>query len=184
MAWTVPMTFIDGTVLTASQLNTNLRDNFLETVPAKSTGNGGAGAGYFSVQGPYQLAERGIAYHEVNSSQTTTQNSFANLATVGPTVSVITGTHAWVLFSAEQGSNVNGKETSVSVEVSGATTIEADDNNSVTLSSGNGSRNSRTHFAVFTDLTPGRNIFTLKYKVADDGATGTFLNRRIWVMAQ
>ena len=34
MAWTAPMTAVSGSVLTAAQWNTNVRDNLLETAPA------------------------------------------------------------------------------------------------------------------------------------------------------
>lgn len=37
MAWTAPITFAAAAVLTAAQLNTNLRDNLNETAPAKVT---------------------------------------------------------------------------------------------------------------------------------------------------
>jgi hypothetical protein len=37
VSWTAPQTFVTGTILTASALNTNLRDNLLETAPAKVT---------------------------------------------------------------------------------------------------------------------------------------------------
>lgn len=180
MAWTVPMTFIDNTVLTAAQLNTNLRDNFLETIPAKATNNGGAGAGYFIVQGPHQIAERGIGYAEVNTSQTTTSSSYTNLSTVGPSVSVLTGTKAIVIFSAEMGAPAGGIECGVAPEVAGATSIPADDDRALVIAAGPGSRNAASYMAVYTELTPGINIFTLKYMVSQQ--TGTFLNRHLWVM--
>ncbi len=40
MAWTAPITFTSGSVLTAAQLNTYLRDNLNETAPAKFTAAG------------------------------------------------------------------------------------------------------------------------------------------------
>lgn len=37
MAWTAPRTWVSGETVTAAQLNTHLRDNMLETAPAKVT---------------------------------------------------------------------------------------------------------------------------------------------------
>jgi len=37
MAWTAPKTWTTGSIVTASDLNTYVRDDFLETVPAKVT---------------------------------------------------------------------------------------------------------------------------------------------------
>ncbi len=181
MAWTVPMTFIDGTVLTAAQLNTNLRDNFLETIPAKSTGNGGAGAGHFAIQGPYQIAERGVAYSEVNTYQSTAETNYGDLATVGPSVSIQTGTNAWVLFSAEMASDDPAAETTFGIAISGATEIEARDDLSVCTTAGGGAFNSYMNNAFVTDLTPGVNVFTMKYKASQGDAT--FGRRHLWVMA-
>lgn len=180
MAWTVPMTFIDGTVLTAAQLNTNLRDNFLETIPAKSTGNGGAGAGHFAIQGPYQIAERGVVYSEVNTSQSTTDNNYTDLATFGPTVSVLTGTSAWVLFSTELAASNSGADVTASISVSGATEIDARDDNAIALSADVDSVNSFMKSLFITELNPGVNTFTMKYKVSQE--TGTFGRRHLWVM--
>lgn len=180
MAWTAPMTFIDGTVLTAPQLNTHFRDNMLETIPAKSTHNGGVGGGYFIVQGPHDLQERGIGYHEVTTSQTTTSTAFVDLATVGPSVGVVTGTSAWLLVSAEMGNSLDGAEVFASVSVADDTTKEASDGYGISRAAGAGSRNAHFGSIFFSDLTPGHNIFTMKYRVG--AGTGTFLNRRLWVM--
>lgn len=49
MAWTSPMTFVTGAVLTASNLNTHLRDNLLSL--GGSTGKVDASATVKNVQG-------------------------------------------------------------------------------------------------------------------------------------
>ena len=180
MAWTSPMTFIDGTVLTAAQLNTNLRDNFLETVPAKSTNNGGAGGGYFTVNGPYSLSERGLVYSDVNTTETTTATSFEDLATFGPSARVVTNTNALVFLSAEMSNSTGGANCAVTIEVSGASTIPASENEASSHGDGPNTASTPGNFVYFTDLTPGQNIFTMKYKVTD--GTGSFLRRRIAVL--
>ena len=40
MAWSAPMTAVSGSVLTAAQFNTYVRDNLNETAPAKATAAG------------------------------------------------------------------------------------------------------------------------------------------------
>jgi hypothetical protein len=40
MAWTAPRTWVTDEVVSASQLNTHVRDNLLETAPAKATASG------------------------------------------------------------------------------------------------------------------------------------------------
>lgn len=54
MAWTVPITFVDGDPLTAAQLNTFLRDNLNATAPGIATTPGRL----IVTAGKYQLAER------------------------------------------------------------------------------------------------------------------------------
>ena len=38
--WSAPRTWVTGEIVTASYLNSNIRDNFLETAPAKATAAG------------------------------------------------------------------------------------------------------------------------------------------------
>lgn len=182
MAWTTPMTFIDGAPLTAAQLNTHLRDNFLETVPAKSTNNGGAGGGYFAVAGPYSLAERGIAYSEVNtgSSQSTTSTTYTDLSTVGPTVSVLTGKVAIVFYNVEFWNSARKGECAMGIEISGKTIKEAKDDTGIVMATDGGAAIQAAGCKVFDDLEPGMNIFTMKYRAGSE--TANFNRRRLLVM--
>lgn len=131
------------------------------------------------------LAVQGYAYGQsatatVDTSQTTTSTSYADLATVGPTVTLTTGTKALVICYTEQ-SNSSTQINSTSFAVSGATTIAASDafrfqiNQSVANYIYSGSI-----VKIVSGLTAGSNTFTVKYKVG--GATGTFLNRVISVI--
>lgn len=180
MAWTAPITWIDGAVLTAAQLNTNLRDNFLEQIPAKSTHNGGAGGGYFTIDSPHKLVERGFAHHEISTSQTTASTSYTDLATVGPTVSVVTGTRAWILYNAEVASATQGKHGRVTIEISGATVKAPDDGFSTIDFSDTNCFSTKGSWVYVDDLNPGLNIFTMKY-AGTEANTVTFLNRRLHV---
>jgi hypothetical protein len=40
MAWTAPRTWVTGEIVTAAYLNSNVRDNMLETSPGKATAAG------------------------------------------------------------------------------------------------------------------------------------------------
>ena len=96
MAWTAPMTAVDGAIFTASQFNANIRDNFLETAPAKATTEGG----YFTVNGLNSIVQRLPGSANIDALQTTLSTTFTDLATVGPTVTVNTGTRALVVIGS------------------------------------------------------------------------------------
>ena len=81
MAWTAPMTFIANAAITAAQMNTYLRDNLLETMPAKATETGGA---FFVTTGTNQIAERVIKSARVETNQSTTSTTFTSTTTVSP----------------------------------------------------------------------------------------------------
>jgi hypothetical protein len=116
----------------------------------------------------------------VATSQTTTSTSYTDLATVGPAVTLSTGTKAFVICYTEQ-RNASTQSVYSSFAVSGATTIAASDtfafqiNQSVSNYVYNGSIGK-----IVTGLTAGSNTFTAKYRVT--GSTGTFVNRVISVI--
>ena len=112
----------------------------------------------------------------VSTSQTTTSTSYADLATVGPTATVVSkGTVAVVLWADVQ-STTSGSAAS-SPAVSGATTTAASDTWGAIASD---STRTTVGWAVFT-ITPGSNTYTIKYRVT--GGTGTFRDRRMFVWA-
>jgi hypothetical protein len=100
MAWTAPMTAVDNTIWTSSQWNTHVRDNLLETMAGKATTAGR----WFVSTGANAIAERVITQASTTTSQTTTSASFTDLATVGPAVTVTTGTKAIVFWGAAMSS--------------------------------------------------------------------------------
>lgn len=173
MAWTAPMTAVENAVWTSSQWNTHVRDNLLETQPAKAT----AASRYIVTNGTNSVAERVPATASVTTSQTTTSASYTALATSGPAVTVTTGTKALVLTYCLFDSN-NANSVFASHAVSGATSISSSDNwavrsNDTTL---------LTAVAVkLQTLTAGSNTFTMQYRT-NSGATGTYANRRITVL--
>lgn len=123
-----------------------------------------------------------IAGATVNTYETTTSTSYTNLTTAGPSVTITTGTEVYITIDATSARNVSGSGNNawIAVEVSGATTIAATDDNSVTASGtgwGYGVPMSRRF--KLTGLTPGSNIFTIKYRV--NGSEFGFDHRDITV---
>ncbi len=195
MVWTSPITFVDGSALTASQLNTMIRDNLLETAPAKSSLD--AIGGYFVTEGYNQI---GVRKPSLSNVYDTTDESYfiegqfgdpiANMAKTppesGPSVTCQTGTTAMVLIST--GFLVTGGGTTpvtdpdnqrslvVGVEVSGATTIPATEKQALVCYSLLPTAPSNTlvfrftnvqagHVLWFDNLNPGENTFKMVWKI-------------------
>lgn len=175
MVWTVPKTVATGENLNAAEYNQYIRDNMLETHPAKATSaNRGA---WFCGTGTNEGAERIIKQAEVLTSQTTTSTTYTNLATVGPTVTVDTGERALVFLYAFH-DNSGSNSSYMTYEVSGATVSGPSDDRALRRQGTSNMQDMTAH--LFLDLKPGSNTFTAKYRVA--GGTGTFSIRRIIVM--
>lgn len=176
MAWTAPMTAVANTAFTAAQFNIHVRDNLLETAPAKASLSGA----YFTVSGTNQIAERRIASNGVSASASRSSTTYGDLSgSFGPSLTVTTGTRAMVFmrtgaFGGTSGSNM-------SFTVSGATTLSAELERSVGISIA-GSVYNRYSGVVWLDaLNSGSNTFTAKYRTLT-GGTATFIHRHIMVM--
>lgn len=177
MAWTAPMTVVASQVWTATQFNEHVRDNLLETAPAKATTAGSI----FNVVSANSIQEVIPSGSTVATSQTTTSTTYTDLTTVGPTVTVDTGTTATVIFSATLSNNTLDIPSYMSVEVSGASTVAASDT-WCTLQDGVaiGSVERALSAHRFTGLSEGTNTFTCKYRVGAN--TGTFADRHLIVI--
>jgi len=151
-------TFVAGNVLQAEQLN----DSFAAMV---------------------QKAE--VAGATVNTNQTTTSATYTDLTTVGPQVTVTTGTSVLIMITADLGdpSNTAGF-IRAAFAVSGATTRAASDNEALifagSLVGGSDPINTGSRAVVINGLTAGSNIFTMKYKTS--AGTASFQNRNIVVI--
>lgn len=178
MAWTAPMTAVDGAVFTAAQFNSSIRDNLLETAPAKATTAGG----YFVATGANSIVQRLTGSSSVDASQTTLSTTFTDLGTVGPSVTVTTGTQALVIIGASLINLTPDAFSIMSVAVSGATTIAASDTRSVNFKQSSEGFNQATQMSwvEMYNLNPGVNTFTAKYRVTLD--TGVFSRRRLIVI--
>jgi hypothetical protein len=171
------MTAVAGAVFQAAQFNTYVRDNLSETAPAKATTPGG----YFVTTGTNQIAERVPAEDFLTTPETTTSTTYVDLATVGPSVSAVTGAYALVIIGGQVGATTAAAASArMSFDVTGATTLAASDSRAF------GKVGGTTDLYVIgsglyllTTLNPGTNVFTAKYRVSS--GTGTFDDRRIAV---
>lgn len=177
MAWTAPMTAVTNAVFTASEFNTHVRDNLLETAPGKASAEGQ----YFVATAANAVAPRTSVTAYVQASQTTSSTSYTNLSTVGPTVTATTGTRALVLITCDI-SNTDDAYSVASFEVTGATTVAANDDNAIHYRDSASAAHSvrSTSHTLLTSLNPGSHTFTMKYKVLS--GTGHFGRRRITVV--
>lgn len=180
MVWTAPMTAVSGNAFTAVQFNTYVRDNLLETAPAKATTTGSIFVG----AGANSIAERVPATSSINVSETTTSGTFVDLATPGPSVSVTTGTSALAIWTVEGTVNTASEAARASVGVSGATTVAASTNWQLRIENeGPGSFFSRAASAhLFTGLNAGSNTFKIQYAASTGGTTATFNWRELIVI--
>ena len=179
MAWSTPLTAVANAVLTAAQWNASVRDNLLETVPAKATA-----ASQIPVStGANAMAMRTPAADFVSATETTTSTSFVALATAGPAVTVTCGTRAIVfLFSWVRNNTVNGTAIA-GYAVTGASAVGAGDNQALELMSAVSNQSARMTAVFYQQaLTSGSNTFTMQYRV--NAGTGTFADRRIFVIPQ
>ena len=197
MAWSAPKTFTAGAVLTAAELNQHLRDNMLETGAASVTTAGdlayadaanslGSRLGIGSV-GSLLVSDgsaplwRTPTQAKTNVAESTASTSYVDLATVGPQVSVTTGTAALVLITCAMSNDTAGNSAFMAVDVSGASTVAATDNDALQHLSATAAASMRaTRASWLTGLTAGVNVFTGKYKA--DGSTANFNFRQLVVI--
>lgn len=127
-------------------------------------------------------ASLGISSSYISTSQATSSTTYTDLATVGPSVTVSTGTSALVFMSFTLTQNSSGVNTGyMSFAVSGATTIAASDSNSVGVSSPYSLPGSAATVVHLTNLTSGSNTFTAKYR-CNAGGPFNFIGRSITVI--
>lgn len=114
MAWSTPLTAVANASLTAAQWNASVRDNLLETAPAKAT----TATGYFVATGTNAIAQRVPLSSAIATDQSTTSTGgYANLTTSGPAVTVTTGVAALVCFGAWMTNDTGGARALMSYEI-------------------------------------------------------------------
>jgi len=172
------MTAVANTAFTAAQFNLHVRDNLLETAPAKATTAGRL----FVATGANAIAERANDAVNVATSETTASTSYTDLTTPGPSVTVTTGTKAIIMIGARMANNTLGEICSASVDITGASTIVAADGRAIRFESSAANDIARLGYGyIMTGLASGSNTFKLQYKVT--GGTGTFVDRHLSVQA-
>lgn len=167
MAWTAPMTAVDGDLLTAIDYNVNVRDNFRETAPAIASAPGSI----WVVDGGNRIIERQIGndYVTTENNIKTFQNTFAEVQVAGPMVSLKTGTHAIVSYSCEMMNRVDNAQANASFEVSGATTIKPSNEYRLVHDAVNPYKWTRQSVTTRVTLNPGWNTFRMKYHTGNRG---------------
>lgn len=184
MAWHAPTTWVANAVLTAAQLNQQLRDNMSETAPAKATTAGSI----FAATGANAIAERRVVTSTVSTSGvqtgTTSYGVILNGSnpSPGPSVTLTTGANALIWINARGVVNTSGDQALASVDVSGASDINSADSRAIIF---NSTVSSRQGICLqLATLTPGSNTFTMEYKISTNtaGHTATFQDRTIVVM--
>ena len=179
VAWTAPRTWVTAEVVTASLLNTHLRDNMLETAPAKVANLGE----YVVADAANSLVAREPVTGTLTTTESTTSGSYTNLATTGPTVTdVAVSNFAFVTITARVQNDTAGGNCFMSFAISGATTLSASDTFSYTYESSVATDGLQASYSLLvTGITAGDNTFTSKYR-ADGGTEATFSRRRITVI--
>lgn len=157
MGWTSPKSWAVGDLLTSSDMNTYVRDNMSFAASAAS--------------------------QTILTNEGTTSTSFTDLATVGPTVSIVTGTKALVIIGGGLVNNTASTDCIMGFQVSGASSVTAAD--TAALHCGPGGAASffplqSSYVVAQTGLTPGTNVFTAKYRASAD--TANFQNRVLSVI--
>jgi hypothetical protein len=203
MAWTAPRTWVTGELVSASLMNTHLRDNLLETCAATVTTAGdmtyadaansmgsrlaiGSNGSLMvsNVTAPiWRFVGFDVNYADASTSQTTTSTTYVT-ALGGqnmPTVTATTGTRALVLVRCWVSNNTAGDQCYLSYAVSGATTIAGIDSRAQRMESVNAND---LHSVAFADhvsvLNAGSNTFRAAARVS--GGTGTFARPAIAVI--
>lgn len=176
MAWTLPMTAVTNATLTAAQWNASVRDNLAETAVAKATTSGS----YFVGTGTNSMAQRIPQMDAISTSETTTSASYTDLTTIGPTVTVTSGTNALVLITSNMSSNTANIGCFVGLDISGSTTLAASDSRAIIHTSATANAALCASMVALYSVTAGSNAYTLKYRTSS--GTATFQYRRVNVL--
>ena len=122
----------------------------------------------------------GAATQSVLTDQTTTSTTYADLATVGPTVTVTIGSSGQALVSVAAGIYTGSSIKSVGVNITGATT-RAPSVGGNTLRKDDAPFTTKSNITyIETGLNPGSTTFTMKYNVS--GGTANFFDRILSVV--
>lgn len=181
MAWSAPQTWVPGLVHSA-EMNLELRDNMLEQAAQLAILSRPNRLVVSSGLNSIDIREwKQATVDTAGVGETTTSTTFTDLATVGPSVNISSGTRAMVWITCQVTNNTVNKEAYASWGVSGATTSAAIDARSIIHQPATAGRYIRTTVCSIIALTAGTNIFTMKYRTDATGGTASFTRRSIVV---
>jgi hypothetical protein len=179
VAWSTPLTAVSNATFTAAQFNSSVRDNLLETFPAKAT----AGGQIAVSTAANAIAVRVPSTSTVVTSEGTASTTYTALTTPGPAVTVTTGTAAIVAISTGMTQSLAGGFCNCSYAISGSTTLAASSNNSVVGYRPQATSTQQQQAVVsMPSLTSGSNTFTMQYNAGSGGGTATFFQRALVVI--
>jgi hypothetical protein len=174
LTWNAPITWTVGQTVTFSQLNSQIRDNMLETAAAKATTAGSLFAG----TGANSLAERIPNQGTTLASDTCTSSTFVDMGGgAGASLTITSGPKALVVHSATMANSTVNAQCLTSLDISGATTSLASDTRALRHISATANASFGGSYLTVYAVTSGSNTFLMKYRVS--GGTGTFDDRRV-----
>ena len=180
-------TAISASALTGSLTKLTDGSSYLLASTNISLATGSGGAVTITSTGISSISSI-VSASYVSSSQSTTSTSYTDLATVGPAVTLTTGTsvvchvYSRVVPSTSAGSPRMGVAVSGATTVAAADAIGANGGGSVTVATPvSGSSYNMNGSLIFTGLTAGSNTFTLKYRTDNVSYTENFADRAIVV---
>jgi hypothetical protein len=171
--------YADGDVFSADEINsTNGTINYIDPTSATdgqvlTRDNASPG----KIKWATPLASAG---NVVVTGETTTSTTFTDLTTTGPEVTLTTGTNVLIIISARASTTAATSLCVMGYEVSGASTVTANDARSRMTVGINANDSFNVSSARVQTLTAGSNTFTAKYRV--NSGTGTFSSRSIYVV--
>lgn len=180
MAWTSPMTYTSGDALTASQLNTHLRDNLNETEVAKATIPGAWLMSTSSTSITPRLHKSGYRQAYGGTTSTSYTTTLSNNQS-GPSVTLSTGSEVIVMISSLVNNQAIETSSSMSYSVSGATSVSASDNWCISSDRSTAGSETLMRMHYHTGLNSGTNTFTCVYK-SGSGGDAQFQCRRIQII--
>lgn len=179
MAFTTPFTAVANGPCPAAAWNAGVRDNLLETMPAKATGV----AAHFVCHATNSIAERQVVQSVVDALDSTTQGTFGDITggTVGPFVTVTCSRGALTMISCQVNTSAANAWGQMSYSCDAGASFGAADANAVTLSGSSASSANRAGVTDLRIVSAASHTFKAEYKTF--GASVGFLRRRLAVMA-
>lgn len=175
MAWVAPPTFVSGAALTAAQLNI-LSGDLNESAAAKAT----AGGQIFVSTAANAIAARTPGKAYILTNETTTSTTYADLTTLGPQVTLTTGTSALVAISADFSCNTVGASSLISYNMPAPTSTAPDDGRAIACRAAAINTGIHASFVMLETLGGGSQNFKMLYRTG--AGTSAFQSRQISVI--